>query len=204
MKNSKVLYSALLIINVLLSVFLSSCKHELIDSFACGIKNIGSGDGLVWAPIHFKIRIPEHDSLSYCQEIIVNCPNEQDILIEAMDVWLNNEVKSGKYKTRGFRGYTVITNLPYRVYIEKKVTDVFSNDSIFDIYNWRFMDYAYVSKLIKEPIPGRRFRIFEKNGVKVYLYNILPENMEKYYKILYKSVEAVPFEKSYLRNWRDK
>lgn len=203
-------FKRLLVISGLFCILMSSCNYELFDSYKYGIRDIGSGDGMVWASIPYQIRLPKYDSLDVNQDHLhIKYADNQVIVVKSKDVWLNPQdtiiTWRGPYATErlkpiSYKGYTICTFNPDQVYINEKTTDVSSKDSLYRMEE----DVNNDSRDYIKPIEGRCHRIFEKDGVKVYLYNILPKNMEKFYKITYRSAKSIPFDKSYLKNWKKK
>lgn len=200
---------------------MSACNHNIYDSSMHG-KHIGSGDGMVWAPLHYKIKLPDNDSIylrDYKYDIYVVCPDSQYIIISSQNAWLNYDPNNlqfhGVFRTprdpsetpedwntvMNYKGYFIQTFYSKGPYLGTRTYDVrnFDNDLQYDINHVAYSQGKRIR--LHEPISGRKSRVFVKNGVKVILYNILPQNMEKYYKILYNSVRVVPFKKSCLKDW---
>lgn len=179
---------------------------------------IGFAESTLYQELYYEIKLPE-GLIGYGYSAKGVCflyPDSQVICAFTETVWVNADTDRSDYSDMVFnyKGYTfnpfVFCNLDYFFDYTRDVPEVSGTNILYDNVYWDddndFEDATdlyrvYINHFIWEyaanghedylkPLPGRRHRYFNKDGVRVVLYNILPENLEYFYSLTHSSLDV--------------
>lgn len=192
------------------------------------ISGIGAAESTLYQHLYYEINIPlgiiwsGNSTIDFGVGFLY--PDNQVICAyTAQLVWVNADIDRKdnssmvfKYKGFAFNDY-VNLNLDYFFDYYRDVPEE-SADGNNNCNYWYWKDNndfdnandlfnAYVESFFSRfedkyerfgPIPGRRHRYFNKDGVRVILFNILPENIDYFYSLTHSSL-YVPEKEEFLR-----
>ena len=152
-------------------------------------------DGEFISELPYTLMLPLGIIDFYCGQnsfMVFLYENGQVILIKSLHHWINwYEEKYKDFPKIHFNGY-VFSGFDDMSYLIDKKNDLASsdNDDIDDIvFDASLEDKGYHYN----PQNDRKNCIFTRDGVKVILFNILPENMDYFLDLTYNSLTVPPF-----------
>lgn len=190
------------------------------------ISPIGFAESTLYQELYYEIKVPQ-GLIGYgnsAKGIFFLYPDSQVICAFTETVWVNADTDrtDPTGMVFNYKGYAfnlwVFQNLDYFFDYYRDVPETphphdynnnwyWDDDNAFEdateLYSvyindfiWKYAADGHEDYL--KPLPGRRHRYFNKDGVRVVLYNILPENLEYFYSLTHSSLH-VPCKEEFQR-----
>lgn len=182
------------------------------------VSHIGFAESTLYQELYYEIELPQGviwcESSAIDSGVCFLYPDSQVICAFTMDVWVNADTDRSDRTDMVFNynGYTfspwAFLHLDYFFDYYRDVPETqdpqahnnnwyWDDDNGFDDANELYS--AYIQGRFEKcdidgdgnrlkAIHGRRHRYFNRDGVRVVLYNILPENFEYFYNVTYNSL----------------